>query len=339
MRKQLSKFFIKVFLISLPILILLYIYIIEDPFKIIYNYDSFYKSGLPQYVTLDADYVSTETFIQNSKKYNYDSFIFGNSRTRFYEINSWKKYINSDNCYHFDGSAETLLGIVRKIDFLNRRHVKISNALIVLDYDILSQTIEKSGHLFKSHPAFTGQNRLLFQLEFFKAFLSKDFLFAYLDFKITKKFKPYMKNGHLLFDLPVKYIDRFNEIQYYTLEDQIKKDPASYYDIEKMKVFYNRVTVQEYYPSTIGNEQLKMLSEISTILKTNKTKYKVILNPLYDQKKLQPLDLKILENIFGKVNVYDFSGINSITNDFHNYYENSHYRPHIADSIMKNIYQ
>ena len=41
----------------------------------------------------------------------------------------------------------------------------------------------------------------------------------------------------------------------------------------------------------------------------------------------------------GKQNVFDFSGINFITNDYHNYYENSHYRPHVADYIMKEIYK
>jgi hypothetical protein len=82
-----------------------------------------------------------------------------------------------------------------------------------------------------------------------------------------------------------------------------------------------------------------MLLEIADIFKKNKTNYKLVINPLYDQVKLNQQDLDILIKLFGKENVHDFSGINFITNDYHNYYENPHYRPHIADYIMGEIYK
>jgi hypothetical protein len=42
---------------------------------------------------------------------------------------------------------------------------------------------------------------------------------------------------------------------------------------------------------------------------------------------------------FGSSNVYNFSGKNEFTTDLSNYYESSHYRPLLADKILKEIYQ
>jgi len=41
----------------------------------------------------------------------------------------------------------------------------------------------------------------------------------------------------------------------------------------------------------------------------------------------------------GKKNVYDFSGKNKLTTPIGNYYETSHYRPHVANKIMELIYR
>lgn len=43
--------------------------------------------------------------------------------------------------------------------------------------------------------------------------------------------------------------------------------------------------------------------------------------------------------LFGENNIYDFPGVNSITEDYHNYYEDSHYRPCVARFILQTIYQ
>ena len=42
---------------------------------------------------------------------------------------------------------------------------------------------------------------------------------------------------------------------------------------------------------------------------------------------------------FGKENVYDFSGINEFTEDYHNYYEAGHYRPLLGNKLLERIYK
>ena len=65
----------------------------------------------------------------------------------------------------------------------------------------------------------------------------------------------------------------------------------------------------------------------------------VVVSPLYDQVRLNPSDLAALEDIFGAERVHDYSGVNAITADRHNYYEPYHYRPTVARHIMQEIYR
>jgi hypothetical protein len=333
--EQLMKFLL---VIAIPFVILLIPYLYYDPFLVIRKYKTYYQSGKPSYVTLNNDYVATETFLSNYPAYKYDSFIFGNSRSRFYEIDSWTKYINSERCFHYDASVESLYGIYKKFTFLEENNVQIANALIVLDFSTLKVVKNSSGHLFIKHPKLSGQNKINFQFEFIKAFYSFKFLHAYLDFKINGGVKDYMKVGALLDDTPIEYNSVYNEMKLKVIDDSIKAYPTVYYNQNRIKQFYKRDSIQAYNPQIIKNEQIVMLNDIRRIFNKNNTSFKVIISPLYDQLKLNSEDVNILRKIFGDNNVFDFSGKNRFTYDLHNYYETSHYRPIVCDSIFKIIY-
>lgn len=339
MKKFITQFIKFSSIIVITTLVLLITYLFYDPFQVVNKYKSFYVSGEPRYVTLNYDYVDIETFSNNYPFYKYNSFIIGNSRSRFYEMDTWSNYIHSDKCFHFNASAETLYGISKKIEFLHARNIQISNILIILDYSTLTGISNSNGHLFIKHPILSGQSMRDFQLDFFKAYCSFSFLRAYLDFKTSGKIKDYMKIGSLLDDTPVDYNLKYNEMKLKVFEDTMKADPAKYYNKKRMIPFYQRDTIQKFSPKIIKKEQIVMLNNIINIFKKHSTNFKIVINPLYDQLKLNRKDIDVLNEIFGSENVYDFSGINSITSDYHNYYEGSHYRPHVANEIMKLVYQ
>ena len=313
-------------------------YIVLDPFMVIRKYDTFYDTKAKGWVGLNVDYVSTSNFDWNYQKAQYNSFIFGNSRSIFYQISDWKKYVDTENvCYHFDASGESLYALDKKLEYISNKNLKIKNALLILDYEILSKDKPRTGHLFVISPQLEkNKNFFSFQFEFFKSFLSPDFLAAYIDFIISGKVKPYMKTNFLIDDRPKVYDRTTNEIRFETFETLIGE--GKYYTEERKRVFYQRDTVQKYSPAAIGENQKLLLKDISTILSRNKTNYRIIISPLYNQIKLNNQDLNYLNQLFGKDNVFDFSGINRFTKDYTNYYESSHYRPHIAREIMKLIY-
>lgn len=325
----------------IPLLLLLSLYMYFDPFKVIYTYDSFYNSNEKGYVGMNKGHISTSTFINNGKKNKdkYDSFIFGNSRSIYYQIADWKTHLApNSHCFHFDASTESLWALNKKIEFLDNQGVQIKNALVILDYSILVQDQPQKGHLFETSPILVGnQNLIDFHSTFFKAFITPKFLFAYFDFKISGQVKPYMKNNFLLDDRPMNYEPSTNEESYDYYESLIKIN--QYYTPERMSVFNLRDSVQSYSPLAIKANQKTIFDTIQSIFKKQHTKVKIVISPLYDQIKLNEKDVRYLKMLFGKQNVFDFSGINPITKDYKNYYENSHYRPHVTRKIMDEIYK
>ncbi len=323
-----QKIFLKLFLATIPILLILLIYICRDPFKVLYHYNSFLPKDGTQNIQLNMDYVSTETFLNNYNEYKYDSYIFGNSRSLNYHVSDWQTHINSKNCYHFEANAESLYGIERKFQFLNKKGIKIKNALLIIDQSTC-KIVENSGsaNIFKKHPLLSGQSNFDFQLECLKSFFDINFIVAYV--KTVRHNK--------LYDESRQYDASINEISLPKQEAQIANNRDAFYK-PRMKVFKKRDSIQKYSPQTIKEEQLKLFKNIKKILDADSTIYRIVINPLYDQNKFDTTDLKALYNIYGKNNVYDYSGINEITNDIYNYYENSHYRPIVAKKIMDSIY-
>lgn len=330
----------KLLLFSIPFVLFVLLYIYWDPFKVIKQYDSFYQSGEPNYITLNKDYVSTENWVHHHSKYKYDSYIFGNSRSMFYEIGTWKNYIgtDSDKCYHFDASAESIFGIAKKLSFLTAQKAEIKNALFVIDNGALNKADNSAGHIFVKDPRISGESAVAFQVDFLKDFFDFDFLRALMDFKLTGKIKDYMTKDFLLDDRPFFYDYVTNEVKLSSYEALIRRDTATYYGSRSNLFFPRDTTVQKFAAPVIKKEQERILLQIRQVLQDHQTNYKIVISPLYDQKKLNPEDLHILQEVFGAAHVFDFSGINAFTRSRYNYYEASHYRPFIADSIMRIVY-
>jgi len=322
-----------------PFIIGLLFYLSLDPFKVVRNYDEFYNDNDIGRVVLDKDYVSTTNFVNKYSKEKYDSFIFGNSRSMFYQVTDWKKNINpNSSCYHFDAAGETLFSLHKKITYLDNNSIPIKNTLLILDHETLNKVVSNSGHLGIVTPRLVNYNNFIdFHYTFLEAFFNTKFMFAYLDFKISNKIKPYMKEGYLIDDNKISYNPITNEFRFTDFEKLISKN--KYYNENRLAVFYKRNSIPTYTKPAIFQTQKEILKDIYTIFLKNNTNFKIIINPLYNQEKLATEDLFFLKSTFGASSVFDYSGINEITKDYTNYYEASHYRPHIADKIMSEVYK
>jgi hypothetical protein len=336
MNKQVITLAVKIGTFFAPVLLLAVVYVISDPFKVLYNYESFYKSGDPLYIILNRDYVSTETFIRNYPTHKYDSFIFGNSCAIFFEVKDWETAIGPKNCFHFDASAESIYGIYKKINYLAACNIQIRNALIVLDEGTLQNTDDSRGHLIMKHPILSGRNRYAFQFEYVKSFFDFDFLEGLLLYKLPNGEKKY--TDALFENPPMDYDVESNEIKFTVFEKMIQTNPEDYYGSHR-RVFYRRDTIQRFSGSAIHSEQKWMLNEILRILRNAGADYRIVISPLYDQMKFNSEDLDFLIKTFGKEKVFDYSGINHLTNDMYNYYETYHYRPHVARWIIDEMYR
>jgi hypothetical protein len=337
--QHIFTFLKKLSLLAIPLVAIVIIYILADPFKVIRNYPSFYKSGYPYYFSLNRGYVSTTTFDNYYSTVNYNSFILGNSRSMFYEVSAWKQYLDSNQkCFHFDAYSDNIYGIYKKIKYLDRKVSNINNVLLILDYKTLSGTEPVKHYLCVISPQLDNNRNLFeFHLEFLRAFYNPRFLFAFVDFKLFRKLPYYMKN---IFDeTPINYEPISNELSFAYIEAMIAKDESFYYNEPRKHAFYERSGKVVYSPPCIRDKQKMYLEEIKNIFQKHKTKYKIIISPLYDQIRLNQDDVNSLCEIFGKENVFDFSGINEFTSNYRNYYDVVHYRPHVALEIMSEIYK
>jgi hypothetical protein len=303
------------------------------------KYDTFFDTKANGWVGLNKDYVSTTTFDNNYLNEQYNSFILGNSRSMFFQVSDWKKQLDSgSNCYHFDAAGESLFALHKKVIYIDSKKVKIKNALLILDNAVLIQDNPRTGHLVSVTPKLVNNSNILsFHLAFLKAFGSPEFLCAYFDFKLSGKVKPYMKENCLLDDRSFNYDILSNEVSFDKFEKLIAE--GKYYSQKRKESFFKRDLIQKYAPVAIKANQKKMLRIIFDIFSKHKTNYKVVISPIYDQIKINNNDLNYLVELFGRNKVFDFSGINCFTEDYNNYYENSHYRPHVAREILNSIYQ
>src|SRR5436190_12980594 len=87
----------------IPLLILLIGYIYYDPFRVIKEYKNYSYSLPVPHVIPNRDFINTAIFISNEKKLNYNSFVFGSSRTCAFTAVAWKKHLNeNDQILFFD---------------------------------------------------------------------------------------------------------------------------------------------------------------------------------------------------------------------------------------------
>ncbi|WP_162510509.1 hypothetical protein [Treponema endosymbiont of Eucomonympha sp.] len=113
-----------------------------------------------------------------------------------------------------------------------------------------------------------------------------------------------MTVNNFLDDKPLAYDVLSNEISYPIFEKQITE--GIYYTNERMKVFFHGKKYAEESLVVIYSKQQELLEAIKDILDKHQTNFRIIINPLYDQKKLNKKDLKYLQKIFGEQNVFDF---------------------------------
>lgn len=331
MERSFTYFIKRVILFSSPILLLVAFYFISDPFNVLYQPENYGSNYLKTY---NRNKISTDVFLKNNKDYNFSSFIFGSSRSSAFHTKAWSPLINDPQPYHYDSFNDNISGIDEKVNYILKQGNHIKNAIIVIDNDTFSEKFDESESIvhLKDY-RLSGENIILYHLTFFKSFFKKQYFVSYIDLKIFKTFRPYMEE---FFKFKYFYTPISNDFLFPENIEQIKKDSVAYYNADEFK---NRAIAPKMLEVSIKKHHVENLKSIASKLKKQKTNYKIIISPLYDQRVFNPVDKEILSIYFGKENIYDFSGKNKYTNDISNYYEQSHYKPSTGSAILKEIYQ
>lgn len=323
---------------SLPVVIICLAYLIMDPFKVVYDYDIYCAPGSPSYISINRSMVSQKMFDKYHDFYHWNSYVFGGSRSLYFRHDIWQPYLD-DTCSitHMDGFNESLYSVYHKIKYINGK-TPIDNALLCIDEDLLYKTVNELEPLSCITPDLDPNFSYFEQQTFYLgAFMRKPLVaIAYTYYRLSGKVKPWVvRLGE--FDTTIRYYDIRHNEDVNMIEVKNLPDSLIYNDT-RMAMFYQRPNYQVYGQKVIDTTALRMLTEIKEIFEANNTDYKVIVNPTYNQKKLSLDDQQILESLFGD-RLYDYSGVNFITQDYHNYSDNLHFRKHVARQILKWIYE
>ncbi|MFB9054506.1 hypothetical protein ACFFVB_15560 [Formosa undariae] len=330
MKKFLKSIFI--FAISVMCFSLLFIvpYINADPYFDFFKKNNY--SWIYRFQMLGD--LSTKKLIHSDSDYN--SFIFGSSRTTGVYGCYLEQKIPDSEFYHFANWSESIGGIYKKIKLIDSLGYSLDNTIIYLDTDY---TFEGDGKEHEyDHYLITGENRFSYLHNHFKTY--------YENFSLDK-FDILLGNSISGENFPNRDSDPVTNDAYHRCNDitviknyaKVKKDIPYLKKMDSLiesGFMYKREAVQKQQIPQISTIEKKYLEKIAELFKKHNTNYYIVVTPLYDQYKFHKDDLTILNTIFPD-RVFDFSGINSFTIDPYNFPDRKHFQPYISKKILDSI--
>ena len=330
-----KRFLIRILsFIGIPILALLAVYLITDPFKTLRPFSFQYFDDT------NRDYLSSELFLRNDPIYHYNSFIFGSSRCCGFNTYHWKHYLPAGSRqFMFQAWGETLTGIEQKIDYVDKNGDEIENAIVLFDIPgtFVKNQLPKSPVTIK-HYKFSGQSKLAYHACLFYQFSQKPSEWI----SSIKQCK-----NHIIEEFYADTIsnDWGTNNRYLDYSTQPSKDSLSNCSAKSRAVFMKQIEhktdndLQESKP-LITEEFSKQLMHIKDVFVKHRTDYRIVVSPAYcyTNPKINTKDLIILQNIFGKDNVFDYSGKNDITTDCYNFSDPNHFGLSVGWQIIEDMY-
>ncbi|MFU8844590.1 MAG: hypothetical protein ACNA7V_12375 [Bacteroidales bacterium] len=277
--------------------------------------------------------ISTKKLLVSTIDYN--GFIFGSSRSTSVYACYLQKKIPDTRFFHYANWNETIGGIERKLLLIDSLGYTIDHVVIYIDTDY---SFADNGLVHANdHYLLTSQKRNKYLFSHYKSFftnMSMDKLKLLLGLKIEGDGFPDWES-----DLYTNDPNQLCKDSIIARYGDIEDSPAHRNTIDFLKdigFLYERPGHQLYLPSQISDLEKSVLYNIKSLFEKHNTNFYVILTPLYDQLKFSMADQKILEDCFGD-NLYDFSGINDITNNIYNYPDRKHFQRYISKFILDSV--
>lgn len=317
-----KKFILRtIYFLGIPLLLVIIIYLLADPFRTNGKFD------LADVNTLNREYLSTELYLKNEKSQQYNSFIFGSSKGCGLNTYKWKSHLPvGSSQFLFQAWGETITGIYQKINFLHKRKVNIDNAIILIDIPTsFSKIQEPTTAIELKHYKLSGRSKLYFHTTLFIEFLKPSEILKAIG-EIFQK-----PENKIDFDTISNDWNKLSRLNW-------SKIPKQDSTLNKMR-FGKRPKIEQQSRPLITPEFEDILNKIAQLLKKCKTDFKIIITPAYNQIGINEADLALIEKIFLKQNVFDFSGKNLFTEDKYNFSDINHFDEIVGWKMLDEIYR
>ena len=305
---------------------ILLVFVIWDPFHLLWPVDSPLVKG----ALMNDRLFQTRWLLE--RRGRYDAFIAGSSRSKAFRTTAWATYLPADaHPFHLGVNDESLFGMAGKLAFIEREGYALRHVLLIVDRRILERAANPAPHIFREHPAVSGEAPGAYYKRYFVAFLDPRFLYAYGVWRTTGR----SVDRTRMWVEDFEYLRDTGDHIYTAMESERTSDPRGYY--ERRAAIFQRPAARQGEP-VVGLEAQRLLREIAALLRRQRSELRVVVTPNFDQVPLAGEDLIALQTIFGADRVWDFSGVNKFTSDIHNYYEERHFIPSVANEILATIY-
>ena len=327
---------IKSLFLAVPFITLFGLYIVEDPFMILREYDDY---DHPKFVLSNIGHIGWLKFKKNNPSRHYDSFILGTSCANSFQSSYWKKYINS-NIIKLNSNNENLYELVEVLEALEKQpNQKINNILIVSEPILLADDKEKNGVIHALPTEVSGKSMASLNLDYLKAFFNIPFLSAYIKHKFlgisNEEVNFYVNDNKQFADCYTN-----DEVGIRVKEQEINSKGESVFYKERQEQFAGVDTMRrETMPALFGDSQIALFKRVKAVAQRHNTNLKIAIGPNLETGYMNPKDDAILREIFGDKNVvnYNVPAYKDLEKK-ENFYDKVHYRPHIAKQILRDLY-
>lgn len=339
--------------ISIGLVIPIVWYIVADPFKAIRHYDCYFPDPNRQTarIGMNKGLVTLTNFNDRRKEgREYDSFIFGSSISIYYDAREWTSLLRQSmvdsmgsgfvppiHAYHFDSSSETLMSMARKLKYLDREGISIRHALVVLDPLIMAAEVSDGpAYLDPPHLHDSFLETVKYHYTFFRAATNADFFKSYIPSYFSDM--PVENGRNMLFDRqPIVYDKSINQETLPEWDSIIRADSRKFYASHPLRK--SPEGMSESAP-VLTAERIRALECIKKVFDRHATDYQIIIGPNRSKVTLNRCDLKEFRRIFSPARVHDFSSsFASLLETDTMLYDNTHYRPPMAEIMMRRVYE
>lgn len=263
--------------------------------------------------------------IEYLKEHNarYDAYIFGSSRAGVIPLETFAKHLPQKSFYNMSVPNSNIWDQLRHVHYFIDSGFPVD--FIFLQYDIDSiYRYEKDKFLFHPHPEVIDKNLYLYLLKSLVIYPEGDWKNRLRQASGPRKLNIAMENG--VFDMIY-------------VEQKFKADPEGF--IEAVEEFQSNPLRKNFFDRQLIARKKADLQRIKDLCRTNNITLIVATTP-YNQIKMDGLNkqgyLAELAALAEVTDFWDFSGYNEVTTNNFNYYEESHYRPHVAQWMAARIF-
>ncbi len=289
---------------------------VVDPFFI------FQSKVFEKKIQMNERFVKVDYLKKNYQKYN--SYLFGSSRIGVIEPKVFEQYIPKSRFYNFTLSSANFYDYLKHLEYFVNENYEIKTLVLQLDIDNMNNYgTDSSDYLSLLHPDVVDGSL---------AFFYGRYLFGFFPLNLQSKIEVNLEK-----ELRKPYDLEIGSWKLPLLEKKLIENARQY--VAKVKRFHlqNRRVIQY----SKKDEDTKALKKIVDLCEKKGIKLYVFTTP-HNKNMMDTFVLKdykkYLNDIAVLTDFYDFSGYNSITNNNTNYYEISHYRPHVGKLIAGRIF-